>query len=41
MRQERLTFGHGAHGVVPARALAATPELAHEPKPFRFTPRFC
>jgi O-antigen ligase len=34
---ERLTFGHGAHAEVPARALAATPELANEPKPFRFT----
>jgi O-antigen ligase len=34
---ERLTFGHGAHSAVPARAMAATPELAHEPKPFSFT----
>ena len=34
---ERLTFGHGAHSAVPARAMAVTPELAHEPKPFRFT----
>jgi putative inorganic carbon (hco3(-)) transporter len=35
--RERLTFGHGAHAAVPARAMAVTPELAHEPKPFRFT----
>jgi O-antigen ligase len=35
--RERLTFSHGAHSVVPARAMAVTPELAHEPKPFRFT----
>src|SRR5687768_10287836 len=35
--KERLTFGHGAHAAVPARALAATAELAHEPRPFRFT----
>jgi O-antigen ligase len=35
--RERLTFGHGAHSAVPARAMAVTPELAHEPKPFRFT----
>ena len=35
MRQERLTFGHGAHAPVPQVIEAA--ELAHEPKPFRFT----
>jgi O-antigen ligase len=35
--RERLTFGHGAHAAVPARAMAVTPELANEPKPFRFT----
>jgi O-antigen ligase len=33
---ERLTFGHGTHGTVPT-AVAAAAELAHEPKPFRFT----
>jgi O-antigen ligase len=33
--RERLTFG--AHSTVPARAMAATPALAHEPKPFRFS----
>lgn len=37
MKKERLTFGHGAHIAVPSRALAATAELAHEPKEFRFT----
>ena len=37
MRHERLTFGHGAHGAVPARAMAVVPELAQEPKPFRLT----
>ena len=35
--RERLTFGHGGHGQVPARAMAAVSELAHEPKAFRFT----
>ena len=33
---ERLTFGHGTHAPVPS-AVAAAAELAHEPKPFRFT----
>ncbi len=33
---ERLTFGHGAHSAVPARAMAVTPDLAHEPKSFSF-----
>jgi O-antigen ligase len=37
MKKERLTFGHGAHLPVPSRALAATAELAHEPRAFRFT----
>ena len=37
MRNERLTFGHGLHAAVPTRAMAATPELAHEPRPFRLT----
>jgi O-antigen ligase len=37
MSNERLTFGHGMHAPVPTRAMAATPDLAHEPKPFRFT----
>jgi O-antigen ligase len=37
MTQERLTFGHGTHRAVPARTMAAVPELAHEPKPFRLT----
>ena len=37
MRNERLTFGHGMHAPVPTRAMAATPDLAHEPRPFRFT----
>ena len=36
MKQERLTFGHGAHAPVP-QAVAVASELAHEPKPFRFT----
>jgi putative inorganic carbon (hco3(-)) transporter len=35
MREERLTFGHGAHAAVPQAVVAS--ELAHEPKPFRFT----
>ena len=35
MKQERLTFGHGAHAAVPQAVVAS--ELAHEPKPFRFT----
>ena len=37
MREERLTFGHGAHGAVPARAMAVVPALAEEPRPFRLT----
>jgi O-antigen ligase len=37
MRQERLTFGHRIHGPVPGRPIAVAAELAHEPKPFRFT----
>ena len=37
MSNERLTFGHGIHAPVPLRAMAATPVLAHEPKPFKLT----
>ena len=35
-RTERLAFGHGTHAPVPS-VVAAAAELAHEPKPFRFT----
>ena len=35
-RADRLTFGHGAHGMVPSRIQVAA-ELAHEPKPVRLT----